>query len=791
MEPHPWEDVLAGDQVLIERLVHVPQQCNAGHNVGGVSILDRYVIRQVLTPFAFALLVFTFVVIIPALRDYAEGFIAKGAPADAVVGALLTLIPSALALSIPMSLLLGLLVGFGRLSADREFVALQACGVSLSRLLRPVTMIAVLSMLATGYMWMIGMPAGNVRFREIAFRVTASLAEGEVRPRIFYEQFPNLTIFVRDVPLTGGWDGVFLADTRSPNRTDVYLARHGRVVVNPERQSVEFVLQDLVLHSNDNHDREKYEVLTSKQIVITLDPQTVFPKEGPSKGDREMSIPELEARAADHRQRGESDRTQWIEIYRKYAIPFGCLIFGMIGLALGATNRHDGTLAGFVIGLAVIFLYYALLEWGRSLGMAGMLPVWVAAWLPNLVLGAMGILLFTQRRRVADQTLVPAFIRRLTSRRARTVRLWRLPISILDRYIAATYVRILILSMVALATIFYVSTFVDQAEKAYRGTISWGLLFSFIGYLTPQYVYYIIPLSVLIATLTTVALMTKNSELIVMRACGISLYRTMLPLILPALIAGGAVFALEQTILGPSNRRAEMAREVMKGGNADSLDISTRRWVVGRDGDIYNFNYYDQATRAFTRLSIYEFTPSMDRMTSRTFAETAQSVSDSEFDQSWRLDRGWSRQFDTGKPVPPYDTFETRTRPLERVTHFASASPYPEFMSYSELRAYTERLDAGGGDVVSKRAALARKISFPFVTLVMALIAVPFAVTIGRSGAMAGIGVAIVVALAYWVVSSIFTALGAGGAMHPQLAAWAPNVLFAAVAIYMLLAVRT
>jgi LPS export ABC transporter permease LptF/LPS export ABC transporter permease LptG len=755
-----------------------------------VSILDRYVIRQVLTPFAFALLVFTFVVIIPGLRDYAERFIAKGAPADVVVSALLTLIPSALALSIPMSLLLGLLVAFGRLSGDREFVALQACGVSLGRLLRPVTIIAVLATMATAYMWMVGMPAGNVRFREIAFQVTASLAEGEVRPRIFFEQFPGLTIFVRDVPLDGGWDGVFLADTRSPNRTDVYLARRGRVVINTERQTVEFVLQNAVRHSSDNADSLKYDVLKFDQSLITLDPRTVFPTEGPSKGDREMSIAELEARAAERRERGESDRTQLIEIHRKYAIPFGCLIFGMIGLALGATNRRDGTLAGFVLGLAVIFLYYALLEWGRSLGMAGLVPVWTAAWLPNLVLGAMGILLFTQRRRVADQTLVPAFVRRWTSRRERTVKLWRLPVSILDRYVVATYVRILVLSTVALATIFYVSTFVDQAEKAYRGTISWGLLFSFMGYMTPQYVYYIIPLSILIATLTTVALMTKNSELIVMRACGISLYRTMMPLIIPAIVAGGALFALEQTILGPANRRAEMTKEVMEGGNADSLDISTRRWVLGNDGDIYNFNFYDQARRAFTRLTIYEFTPSMDLMVRRSFAATAQSVSDSEFDRSWRLENGWSREFND-EPVPPYTPFETTTRPLEPVAHFASAAPYPEFMSYTELRAYTERLDAGGGDVISQRAALARKVSFPFVTLVMALIAVPFAVTIGRSGAMAGIGVAIVVAIAYWVVSSIFTALGAGGAMPAQLAAWAPNVLFAAAATYLLLTVRT
>jgi LPS export ABC transporter permease LptG len=433
-----------------------------------------------------------------------------------------------------------------------------------------------------------------------------------------------------------------------------------------------------------------------------------------------------------------------------------------------------------------------LIEWGRALGMGGRLPAWTAAWLPNMVLGALGVVLFTQRRRVADQTLIPPFLASLAKRRQRTVRLWRLPISILDRYVAATYFRILILSMVALTTIFYVSTFVDQAEKAYRGTISWGLLFSYMGFLTPQYVYYIIPMSVLVATLTALALMTKNSELIVMRACGISVYRTMLPLIIPALIAGGIVFGIEQTVLGASNRRAAMTREVMRGGSADTLDVSNRRWVAGNDGDIYHFNFYDPGRREFTGLWIYEFTPAMDRITSRTFAASATSLGgESGLDPAWRLQSGWRRQFDTTADGTLFEPFEALPKTMEPPAHFTTASPNPEFMSYTELRSYTEQLDAGGGDVISQRAALARKASFPFVTLVMALIAVPFAVTIGRSGAMAGIGVAIVVAIAYWIVSSVFGALGAGGAIHPQLAAWAPNILFAAAAIYLLLTVRT
>jgi lipopolysaccharide export LptBFGC system permease protein LptF len=112
-------------------------------------------------------------------------------------------------------------------------------------------------------------------------------------------------------------------------------------------------------------------------------------------------------------------------------------------------------------------------------------------------------------------------------------------------------------------------------------------------------------------------------------------------------------------------------------------------------------------------------------------------------------------------------------------------------MSYTQLRDYTERLRASGLDVVPQQVALWRKLSFPFVTLIMTLLAVPFAVTIGRSGAMAGIGVAIGIAIVYWTTISVFAAMGAGGVMAPALAAWAPNMLFGAGALYLLLTVRT
>ena len=750
-------------------------------------------------PFVLGLLVFTFLLIIPGLMRYAEDFIAKGASLSFVGQAMLTLVPGALALTIPMSLLLGLLVAFGRLSADREFVALQACGISLMRLLRPVALVALIASAATAYMWMVGMPAGNLRFTQIAFEMLANLAEGEVKPRVFYDRFPGLTLHVRDIPPTGGWSHVFIADSRSPQGTAVYLARQGRVRIDRQKQTVELELEDASRHTGDENgkdDKAKYQVFQFARAIIGLDPKTIFRPAGVAKGDREKSIFELQVTAAERSGRNESDHNQKFEIQAKFAIPAGCLVFGLFGLALGATNRRDGTLASFVTGVVVIFVYYALFELGRGLAKGHVVPASLAPWLPNIVLGALGAGLVALRRRIVDQPLrlpIPAALRRLARRRPAGVGSWRLPVSILDRYVAVTYLRVLALALLALSSVFYISTFVDQAERVFKGEATWAVFIAYLGYLTPQYAYYIIPLSILIATLTTVALLTKSSELIVMKACGISLYRTVVPMLASAVVAALVIFAIEQTILGPANRKAEQFRLMMRGLSPDLLDFNRRTWVLGNDGDIYHYNFFDPTGQRFTRLSVFEFTPKMERLERRTFATDAKSLAGaSETDPAWLLAHGWTREFDeTGEPAGRLTAFEQLQKSMEPVAHFTSESQLPEFMSYTQLRTYTDRLDAGGADVTSQRAALARKISFPFVTLVMTLIAVPFAVTIGRSGAMAGIGVAIAVAITYWVTSSVFGALGAGGVIPPQLAAWSPNVLFGAGAIYLLLTVRT
>jgi lipopolysaccharide export system permease protein len=205
--------------------------------------LDRYLLREIAAPFVITLVVLTFVLEIPVIIREAEALVARGVAWSIIFQVLLTLLPQALSLTIPMAVLIGTLVGFGRLSADREFVALQACGVSLLRLLRPVALVAVVGTAATAYQTIVALPNANQAFREIVYGVMAARVESNVRPRVFFDDFPQRVIYVRNLPEEGGWRDVFFADAQAGTVT-VYFAREGRIALDREARLVQLQLMD-------------------------------------------------------------------------------------------------------------------------------------------------------------------------------------------------------------------------------------------------------------------------------------------------------------------------------------------------------------------------------------------------------------------------------------------------------------------------------------------------------------------------------------------------------------------
>lgn len=784
--------------------------------------LDRYIVREMLAPFLIALLVFTFILIIPFIITLAEEMIAKGVPWGTLLRLMLTLVPSALGLTIPMALLVGLLVAFGRLSADREIVVLMACGVSPYRLLRPVLGVAVVAWALTSWVLLKAMPDGNQTYRELTTAIVADRAEGEVRPRVFFEDFPSTVLYVRDVPAQGGgWEGVLAADTANPAQPVVYLARRGRMLVDRQARTIQMVLEDGTRHTAALDDPSAYEVLRFRRTVVALNPESVFPRKGPARGERELSLADLQARVAELEGLGLSPHNAVMEIHKKFSIPIACLVFAVIGLALGASHRKDGKLASFVLGIAVIFVYYVIMFTAEAMAKGHQVPAWLAMWLPNLALGAGGLALLVSRARSADQPIrialpwwrraaappesatAPSPAARTAPAapaspgRRRVVLVIRVPQfelprpRLLDLYIGRQYLRLLGMTIVGMLGLFYISTFIDLSDKWFKGQADIGMLLEFLFWSTPQFLSYIVALAVLLSALVTVGLLTKNSELVVMRACGISLYRTALPLVVFAAAASAVLFGMEERVLATANRQADRLKHIIRTGSPQTFDVLNRKWLVGRDGAVYHYQFYDPRRRELNGVTVLTFDPTGRTLTARLFGQKATWAPGADGAPTWRFEQGWRRRFGSGASVRAFERFESRLVPLEPADYFMTEAPAPNRMTYGQLRRYINELEASGYDVLDHEVGLHRKLAFPLVTLVMTLIAVPFAVTTGRRGAMYGVGIGIVLALVYWTMISVFAALGAGGLINPALAAWAPNIVFGAAAAYLLLTVRT
>jgi LPS export ABC transporter permease LptG/LPS export ABC transporter permease LptF len=779
--------------------------------------IDRYVIREVLPPTLLALLIFTFLLVLPPVMDHLENLLAKGVTFGTAARILWLLVPQALGLTIPMALLVGILIGLGRMSGDREAVALLACGVSPYQLLRPIGALAVVAALATGYVMIVAIPDANQTFRQITFSVVAQKVETEIRPRVFFQDFPGWVLYARDEPDPGqpGWKKLLVANTNAGGETTMYLAERGHLVVDRDRRTVDLVLINGTSYRTAAAGESDYIRFTG-ETVLGLNPEDVFPRVNVAPGIREKTIAELQEDVAWMRAEGHSPHNEVMTIQQKFSIPAASLVFAVIGLALGMTVARDGKLAGFVIGILVIFAYYIVMFLAESLTKGFYLNMYLSRWVPNIVLGAFGIGALVWRARYASGRLpyadrfaalgrqAAALISRpaaaapssaaptgspVDGRRRSPVLVVRLPRlrlpgpSLLDRYISRTYLRIAGLSFLALLGLFYISTFLDKSDKVFKGEATIIDVLTLLVYSTPKFVYFIIPIAALLSVLVTFGLLARSSELTVMKACGISLYRASLSVVVLSLVFSAVIFGMEQRLLAIANRQAEIVDSKIRGRTPRVFDAVNRQWVVGRTGAIYHYSYFDPQRKELARLAIYEPREDNLGLVSATLADRAQ------YEGRWVGHQVRVGQFAAG--APQWTTFAERQLPLEPPDYFESEQPVAEMMTVAELRRYVDELSASGLNVVHLAVELQHKLAFPFVTLVMTLLAIPFGVSTGRRGALYAIGLGIILALSYWIVTSLFVALGKSGLLAPVLAAWTPNIIVLGAAIYVFLTVRT
>lgn len=356
------------------------------------KILNLYIIREIAFPFSMSLLILTFILLIGRILQLMDLMVNKGVEFISIVKLILYLLPFFLIFTIPIALLISVLMAFGRLSGDSEIVVMKASGVSLYQFLQPVLVLALLATLLTGLFSLFVAPSSNHATKNLLFSIIQQKASAGIKEKVFNDDFSGLVIYADRIPADGErMDAVMIYDTRLTSDPSTIIARTGRLYSNPKSMSVILRLENGSIHSVD-FEHSSYKKTEFSTYDIQLDMAAVTAK--PEKSTAELGVRELIEKRASLAESREK-REIAVEIHKKFAVPFACIIFGVLGVPLGITSSRSGKSRGFMVGIIIVLLYYMLQLGGEALAETGRMPAVLGVWAPNMVFALFAIGVFT------------------------------------------------------------------------------------------------------------------------------------------------------------------------------------------------------------------------------------------------------------------------------------------------------------------------------------------------------------------------------------------------------------
>ncbi|MEI6214517.1 MAG: LPS export ABC transporter permease LptF [Desulfuromonadales bacterium] len=365
-------------------------------------ILNLYIIREISSLFLLSITIFTLILLMGRMLKLIELIVSRGVPLTDVCRMIIYLMPSFLVFTIPMAFLLAVLLAFGRLSADNEIIVLKASGISLIQIVPPV---AACGMFAAGLSLaasLFGVPWGNSAFKDLSFKVMKQYAGATIREKVFWDDIPGIVMYTEQYDeRKQALQGVIIHDGRNKERLLTIFARRGAVSSGADREGLRLTLNNGIIHSPGKKD--EYRLVHFEEYVMSVTPDS--PSTGSGRNEQDMGITELLTQS----RITANDLSQQLkirtELHSRFSFPFASVVFAFVAVPLGIQNRRSGKSSGFTLSLGIIFSYYLLLSFVRTLAERGSLSPLIALWLPNVLFLVLGIILLKMASQERNLTL--------------------------------------------------------------------------------------------------------------------------------------------------------------------------------------------------------------------------------------------------------------------------------------------------------------------------------------------------------------------------------------------------
>jgi lipopolysaccharide export system permease protein len=364
------------------------------------SIIDRYILREMLPPFAVTLFFFSFIFLMTNLLEITNLIINYRIRISTVLWMLIYSMPFFLEFIIPMSVMMAVLLTFLRMSGDNEIVALKSGGVSLYRLLPPVAIFCIAGFSLTLFMSIYALPWGKSSFKKTIVDIAATSFDIGLKERTFNDSFQGVMLYINRVDLKNKLlIDVFIEDEREAGIVSTIVAPRGKIFKSPGQLAGRLRLYNGTIHNVDFKGRAVHSIrFDIYDFNLDLKHTMAAVRQGP-KDKEEMSLGELRQFLESTPRKDARYYSALIEFHEKFSIPFACLALGLLAVPLGLQPMAGRRSFGLVLGLFFFLLYYLMLIVGWSFGESGAYPPAVGMWVPNFIMAGIGLSLLVRTAR--------------------------------------------------------------------------------------------------------------------------------------------------------------------------------------------------------------------------------------------------------------------------------------------------------------------------------------------------------------------------------------------------------
>jgi LPS export ABC transporter permease LptF len=756
------------------------------------KLISRYVIQAILPYFLFTWILLSVILFVQQASRYSDIFFNANLPTGLIWQLTFALVPSVIAFTCPMAILVGVIIGLARMRGDSELTAIRAAGVGNFQVVLPV---AFLGLLLSAFAFLInwqGVPLAAQVVRKVALQTALFKMESPIEPGVFNTEIRGYTVYVKsgDI-LRGTWENIFIFnEDKQTGQMRLITSRNGKIDSNNEDS--ELVLEEAHVSTFTPNDAAKpvlFDKIKNLRFVIQTKRGEIIERLSKTEENAdELGLSELAAFA---RKKEGKERTEAEILWqRRIILSITPLLFALLGASLILRFNRGGRGFGIFLALMSLIGYYLLALLGEQLARTNRIGVLSGGALPVVVTVAL-IIWFNFSQRISSTRRIMLFsrlkesfpLRFETSSNKRSFP--NISTGILDFDIVSNLLKFFALSIGFLASIYVIFTAFEMWRFA--GTIDNGfsLLTSYLTYLLPHIYIQIAPSCLMIATLATFVIKSRQNEVVTWTAAGQSVYRLLLPCFLLMAAIGLINWQIQERILPKMNRTQDALRTQIR--NKGILASREGKFWIASDNRVYSFdlNEKDFERQKVTNLYVFEFagdeklksfTKSEEAIWAKEKIELTGKAQKTIWQENNRIEN---------KPLAPDE------RVLE-----ASFNPFRRFYNKpAQLTAAEAAEKLAGAEAESEKrmyaVALEKKYTTIVLPFIITLFTAPFALSLSRKGKAMTVGYAVGVWLLFMGITNTFEQFGLNGYVEPAIAVWSPLLLFSMIGAFLLTNIKT